>query len=184
MKYQKKTISIQKANLLGLLLLPILGCFLIPYYYFWKFPNLELYLDIPLNFLFFLLVIVLSMLIHELIHGLCFMLFAKEGYKSVKIGFIWKLLTPYAHCKEPLNKFHYIISLLMPSLVLGIIPILIGLFFGYFFLFAFGLFLTLAAGGDLIIFILAYRVSADKKILDHPSECGFFIVDKPLKPIL
>jgi hypothetical protein len=180
MEYQKKTISIQKANLFGLLLLPILGLFIIPYSYFWGLPNLEQYLDNRLTLLLFLFVIISSMLVHELIHGLCFLFFAKEGYKSVKIGFIWKLLTPYAHCKEPLSKSHYIISVLMPGIILGLIPMVIGLFFGYFFLFVFGLFLTLGAGGDLIIFVLAYRLSADKKLLDHPSECGFFIVDKSI----
>jgi membrane-associated HD superfamily phosphohydrolase len=178
MNYEKKTISIQKANLLGLLLLPILGCFLIPYYHYWEFPDVTLFLNAPLNLVVFMAIIMLSVLIHELIHGLCFMLFAKEGQKSVKIGFIWKYLTPYAHCKEPLSKAHYRIALLMPGLILGIIPIVIGLSFGYFFLFILGLFLTLAAGGDLIILILTYSVAVDRKLLDHPSECGFFIIDK------
>lgn len=120
------------------------------------------------------------MLAHELIHGLCFMLFAKEAFKSVKIGFMWKHLTPYAHCKEPLNKIHYKISLLMPGIVLGAFPIFIGLFFNSFSFLVYGLFLTLAAGGDIIIFILTFNIPVNKRLLDHPSECGFFIVDKSI----
>jgi hypothetical protein len=177
MNYEKKTISIQKANVLGLLLLPVLACFLITYHFFWKFPDLSLFLDTPLNLLFFIIVIFFSVLAHELIHGLCFMFFAKEGSKSVKIGFIWKYLTPYAHCKESLNINHYRIALLMPGIVLGILPIMGGLVFGYFSVFIFGLFLTLAAGGDLIIFILTFGIPKNKKLLDHSSECGFIIVD-------
>lgn len=174
---QQKTISITKANLLGFLLLPILLCFLIPFNFLWKFPDLSLFIEKPINLFIFIITIFFSMFVHELIHGFCFSLFAKDGWKNVKIGFIWKYLTPYAHCKVPLNIYHYRIAILMPGIILGIVPILTGLFLGYFFLFIFGLFLTLAAGGDLIIFILTYGIPANKKLLDHSSECGFIIVD-------
>lgn len=177
---QKITISIKKANLYGLLFIPVLGSLLFFYYSFWSFPNLKPHINSPKSILFFLFVILLSVIIHELIHGLFFIIFAKKSYKSVKIGFLWKHLTPYAHCKEPLKKKYYLTSVLMPGILLGLTPMIIGFLFGYFFLFVFGLFSTLAAGGDFIIFALAYKISADKELLDHPSECGFFIIDKPI----
>lgn len=93
------------------------------------------------------------------------------------MGFIWKTLTPYAHCSEPLTIHHYRIAVLMPLVILGIIPTFYSLITGNFFVLLYGLFLSNAAIGDIIIFILTLDKGKDLKVIDHPSECGFIIID-------
>jgi len=60
------------------------------------------------------IVIIIGVVLHELIHGIVFASFAKQGFKSIKFGIIWKMLTPYAHCKEPLRVRPYMLGVVMP----------------------------------------------------------------------
>lgn len=172
-----KTISITKAHMLGLLLIPLLA---IPYYVFditWGVPNVKDYVDSFVSGLLFFLVILLSMFVHEVIHAMFFALYSKYNWKSVKIGVIWKFLTPYAHCNDPLSVVHYRIVILMPLIILGLVPLFAGLAFGSYFLFVFGCFLTYSAGGDIIMFFLTLRIPKDRLLLDHHKECGFYVLE-------
>jgi len=56
-----------------------------------------------------LLAFFVSIVIHELIHGISFALFTKEGWKSIKFGVIWKVVTPYCTCREPLPRNQYLV---------------------------------------------------------------------------
>lgn len=174
----KKTISIAKANLLSFLIIPILSVPFYIYQNYWSTPPLkEVFNDQSTIFLFALL-LVISVLIHELIHAFFFGVFSSTGFKDVKIGFIWKKLTPFAHCSKPIDVYQYQIALIMPALLIGIVPIVLSIFFGNYLMFIYGCFLTIAAGGDFVLLLLSLKVSHNQMLLDHPSECGFYIIDK------
>jgi len=119
-------------------------------------------------------VIIVSIVVHELIHGLTWSLFTKHGFKSVAFGVIWKYLTPYCSCKEALGRGQYILGGIMPGLVLGIIPQVTACFTGSFLLELYGAFMTICAGGDLMIFIMILRDKkcGDEYYLDHPTKIG------------
>jgi hypothetical protein len=176
-KNNTKTISVTRANLLGLLLIPILAIPFCIYNNLWGSLSLYPYINSPYKIIYFLLITFFLVFLHELIHAVFFACFSKNNWKNVKIGFIWKYLTPYAHCGDPLKINHYRIALLAPCILLGIIPLMVALVIGDYFLLIFGSLLTLAAGGDIIIYILTLKVLKDKLLLDHSSECGFHILD-------
>jgi hypothetical protein len=119
-----------------------------------------------------------GIILHELIHGLVWARFAKNGFKSIRFGVMWKMLTPYCHCKEPLKIKHYIIGASMPGILLGIIPSSIALFNGNFSLLLFGILFTVSACGDLLIIHLLRKEKMDDLALDHPSEVGCFVYRK------
>ena len=62
---------------------------------------------------------------------------------NMKFGVIWKMLTPYCHCKEPLKVGQYILGGVMPAVILGIIPCIIAIIIGHFGLLLFGIFFTM-----------------------------------------
>ncbi len=128
----------------------------------------------PFILLYFILALVVMVFVHELIHGLCFALYAKKGIKNVQLGMMWKTLTPYCHCKEPLKVWQYGVALLMPTIVLGIIPLLIGFVAGHFFVFLFGLILLMGGIGDIIAFKMLRSVPAGALVIDHPDKVGFY----------
>lgn len=121
------------------------------------------------------LIIILGIILHELLHGIFFAKFAKNGFKSVKFGILWKMLTPYCHCEEPLKIKHYKIALLAPLIIMGIIPAIISLFTGSQTLLIFGIFFSGAAAGDIMIYQLIKKENPEDFVQDHPTEAGYFI---------
>ncbi len=128
-----------------------------------------------LNVFKFLAIMIVLIVVHELIHGVFWSMFAKKHWKAVSFGFIMKYLTPYCTCKEPLKKYEYIIGALMPTIILGIIPSLISIFNGSAMLFSLGAIMILGGGGDLTIIIklLCYHSNKENTIfIDHPYKLG------------
>ncbi|WP_299702358.1 DUF3267 domain-containing protein [uncultured Pontibacter sp.] len=122
-----------------------------------------------------LVVFVLGAIVHELLHGLTWAIFCKNGLKSIKYGVYWKMLTPYCHCKEVLPLKQYVIGGMMPGLVMGLLPALAGIAMGHFLLFLFGLFFSMAAAGDLLILWMLRQQHASDLVQDHPDKIGCFV---------
>lgn len=177
---EQKIIDLVKANAVAIKYLAFFAVtFALPFYLIWGFTwpsvsgeNIIVVAFIPL------LTLIGGIVVHELIHGIFFAIFAKKGLKAIKFGVLWKMLTPYCHCKEPLKIKEYKIALLAPLLFLGIIPGIISLFVGNIFLLIFGIFFSGAAAGDLMIYYLIKKENPEDYVQDHPSEAGCYIFRK------
>jgi len=119
--------------------------------------------------------------VHELIHGLTWACFAKSGWKSISFGVMWKLLTPYCHCDEPMHIPGYMAGAMMPCFILGVIPAIVALFIGSLPMLAWGIFFIAAAAGDIWMTWLLTKENPKSFVLDHPSEAGFYIIDEEKK---
>lgn len=182
---EKLTINLVWANIFGLLILiPIIAIYGIPYYLIWGEPFQEvhfadLFHAVIDTFFDSSLVVVAyvfgGIILHELIHGFFWALFTKNGFKSIRFGVMWKMLTPYCHCKEPLRIKHYIIGAIMPAILLGLVPALVGIYLGNMGWVIFGAFFTMAAAGDFLIIYLLKNERMDNLVEDHPTEAGCFI---------
>lgn len=128
--------------------------------------------------LWFILFMILGVPIHEGIHGLTWGLVNKGGFRHVSFGVIWKYLTPYCHYSKPMTRGRYIAGALMPCLILGIIPAVASLFNGNIFWLAFGVIYISGAAGDLWMTWLILKEPKDAMFLDHPSEAGFYVIEK------
>ena len=160
------------------LIVPILLVFGIPYYFLWSEQfTLSLISQIASNTFLILIFIISGALIHELIHGFFWSIYLKNGMKSIKFGVVWKFLTPYCHSKEPMKMKHYRFGAIMPCIILGIIPATISLFIGNFGMFGFGVFFTIAAGGDLLMIWLLRMEEKDALVQDHPDKIGCYILN-------
>ncbi|MGV3705412.1 MAG: DUF3267 domain-containing protein [Arcticibacter sp.] len=130
------------------------------------------------GFIWIIAIMLVGVIIHELIHGITWSLYARSGFKSIRFGVLWKSLTPYCHCKEPLSVKNYQIGAAAPGIVLGIVPTLVALLTGSIVLLAIGLFFTMAAGGDLMIILMLAKQSKNDLVQDHPSKIGCLIYRK------
>lgn len=185
-----KTISISRANIFGFLLtLPVLLIYFIPYYILnfdkttipiFKQSVREIGLEYGSLGLFVIIIAIsiVGVILHELIHGFCWGLFAKNGFKSISFGVVWKMLTPYCHCKEPLQVNHYIFGAIMPGIILGLIPAIYALVYDSFGILLFGVFFTIAAAGDILMVYLLRNERMNSLVQDHPSEVGCYIYQK------
>lgn len=190
-EYVRKEIVVDtlKANLyVGLIFIPALLIFGVPFYFFWRdlysMAHIRLYIQDNVNWLkAYLPWIIFGSMIggiigHELLHGLTWARFAKGGLRSIRFGIMWKMLTPYCHCNEPLPLNAYRLGVMMPGLVLGFLPMLIGFATGHLGLFAFGMFFTVAAGGDFIMLYLLRDETSDSLVQDHPTKIGCYVYRK------
>ena len=125
----------------------------------------------------FLGVLFLGVLAHELIHGLAWVIFGRKPFSTIKFGFQWKTLTPYAHLKEPVEINAYRIGGFMPGFFLGILPYIMSIVLGDGNLFWFGLIHTAAAGGDWLILWLIRNVKAGSQVEDHPTNAGCYVIE-------
>jgi hypothetical protein len=184
-KQEKLTIDIVKANVYGILILiPIAFIYGVPYFLIWgnaiSTSGLkEMFMGSPWKVSVGGLVIFASftvgIVLHELIHGIVWARYAGNGFKSIRFGVLWKMITPYCHCKEPLKVKHYMLGAIMPAIVLGFLPALVAIVIGNLALLIFAVFFTMAAIGDFMIINLIRKEGMNCLVLDHPSEAGCYI---------
>ena len=170
-------ISISKANLFAVFLL--IPLFIIGYglYYI---VNREFDFS-RYNLIVLLVLIVVLTVIHELIHGTCWSTFTPHRFKDIEFGFMKSSLTPYCTCVVPLKKGQYIFGTVMPLILLGIIPMIIGIVIGNPNALFIGIIMADAAAGDIMVIdqILRYKSNAkDIVYLDHPTEAGLIVFER------
>jgi len=118
-----------------------------------------------------------GIVIHELIHGISWMIFGRKPFSAIKFGFQWKTFAPYAHLKEPVKVNAYRLGAFMPGFILGILTYILSLVLGHGDLFWFSLVHTSAAGGDWLILWLIRNVNAGMQVEDHPTHAGCYVLE-------
>ncbi len=130
-----------------------------------------------LRLLLSLVGMVICLFAHELIHGIFFGIFAKNGWKSVSFGFNKAAFAPYCTTKETLTKKQYIIAAVMPTVVLGFALGAVAIFIGNTWFFLVTIFMIFGGGGDFIMIHNLLKIkSKEKDILffDHPTAIGSY----------
>jgi hypothetical protein len=170
------SISLGRANLLAVLIVPPLLAFqTVPYYAIHGTQKMEYTWSLPI----LSAVILLGIAVHELIHGVTWAIASRRPlFKAIEFGFSWKTLTPFAHVKEPLEVNAYRIGTLRPILVLGILPYFLALAFADGNLFLFSLFHTMIGVGDLLILWLIRNVTSGAFVEDHPTRAGCYVIER------
>ena len=178
-KGRKVTIDIVKANIFAVVLLVAAAIvFTVPFFLIWKGTPMERLIGTSWGWSIFFTGMIVGIVVHELIHGLTWACFAKSGWKSISFGVMWKLLTPYCHCSEPMHIPGYMCGAMMPCIILGIVPSIASLFIGNIILLALGVFFISAAAGDIWMAWLLTKENRHSLVLDHPSEAGFYIIEE------
>jgi succinate dehydrogenase hydrophobic anchor subunit len=164
-----KTIPPTRVNILALALtLVVMAISFVSYALIWGSASLQAVLGRLISP--FLLVFALSIVVHEALHGLGCVLVGRVPRREIKFGF--KGLMVYVHCKAPMTASAYRISLMLPGVIMGLIPALVGLAWGSAWLTVYGTLMVIAALGDLMVLWLIRSVPRDARIQDHPSAPG------------
>jgi Putative zincin peptidase len=124
-----------------------------------------------------ILAVLFGIVIHEWIHGLSWIFFGHKSFSSIKFGFQWKSLTPYAHLTEPVEVNAYRLGAFLPGFLLGILTYILSLLLGNGDLFWFSLIHTSAAGGDWLILWRIRNVKPGMQVEDHPTNAGCYVLE-------
>lgn len=173
------SVSMFRASLASVIFaIPLAIVSAVPYLFIWGMNPLTLAVgEISKNYFAAIILLLAGILFHELIHGVSWMLFGKKPAKSIRYGFNWKSLAAYAHCNEPMSVSTYRLSIIMPGLLLGVLPVVAALITGNPYLMLFGLLFTVAASGDMFILWLLRRETPDSLVMDHPTNAGCMLVE-------
>lgn len=181
MKERKETINIYMANIMALVLLIPSAIFGIAIYTL-RWGADRLISDLTDSFqppspFLFALILIIGIVVHELIHGLFWSMGAKNGFKSISFGVMWKMLTPYCHCSEPLKVPDYRRGALAPLVILGILPLLALALIPSAGLLWFGVIMTSSAAGDIMVAWKLRKEDPSNTVLDHDSEAGYLVFE-------
>ena len=172
-------IDIRQANYQGpLSMLPFMLLVLGAYYYVNGFDLDGISIGAVVAAYALMLVLII---LHELIHGITWGIFAKDHFHSIDFGFIRSSFTPYCTCSEPMKKWQYLLGAAMPTLVLGCAVAAAAVMTDRLLLFFVAEIMLLSGGGDFLIIlkILLYRTDKKESVYcDHPYECGFVVFEK------
>ena len=180
---RKVAINIVKANQFFLAIMVVLVVVLfVPFFLiWWDSKPLDQLFDSSWDWVSSFVYVMIGIVLHELIHGLTWACYTKSGWKSISFGVMWKMLTPYCHCNEPMRIHSYMMGAMMPCIVLGVIPAIVSFFIGSFPMLAWGAFFIASAAGDIWMTWLLTKENSNSMVLDHPSEAGFYIIDEDEK---
>jgi len=125
----------------------------------------------------FLTYIVLLIVLHELSHGLGWIV-RRIPVRSIKFGVTWHILAPYAHCRVAMPMTAYRFDLALPLFTTGLLPLGIGLWSRDFDLTMASAVLIGGAAGDLSMLLASIAFHPQSQVMHHPSEPAFIILDK------
>lgn len=127
----------------------------------------------PTFFIAFLAIIAVSVTLHELLHGLGWMVAGRLRWQDVH--FHLSAMMPTTSCEIPLAKRAYLTGVLPPFAVLGLANLAFLLIFpGTLSLLSALVNFTLA-GADLVIALCVLREPQNARIADHPTLAGYVI---------
>lgn len=125
------------------------------------------------DLLWLLLGTVGCVVLHELLHGVTWAMFA-GGFRPISFGVIWSALTPYCTCDKPLKKWQYIVGALVPTVVLGVGLTVLSVMMAQMWITLLNVTMIIGGGGDFYMVLKMLKNNFDGEVLyyDHPYECG------------
>ncbi|MHA2611597.1 MAG: DUF3267 domain-containing protein [bacterium JZ-2024 1] len=137
-------------------------------------------MDLTVGLWPFVLALVAGFVAHELLHAVGFLAFGRIPRRAIKFGvhWSWQVIMPYCTCSVPVPAYIYRIAVLLPGIVLGVLPALLGIILKEANMTFWGALMFAGAGGDFTILWLIRSVPASALVRDHPSEIGCEILDE------
>ena len=175
---EKKTISMLKANVLSVVFLLVFGALCgLAFHAIWGIGNLDISSERVLRYdLFFIVGMVAGIVVHELVHGLTWILLTRKGFRHLSFGLMKG--GAYCHIDVPMIKHHYVIGALMPLFLVGIVPLVVAFCIGSLLWLLLGVIFVVSAIGDIMIVWAVRKEPSDALIYDHPTEGGCFVYHK------
>jgi len=144
----------------------------------WSSASLRAALTYVFSPTVFLPGIVAGFVVHEILHGVGWAEFGRMRPPAIR--FALQGLRPRAHCHAPISAAAFRLGLLLPGLVLGVIPALVGLALGHGVLTVWGAIMLAMAGGDVAALWAMRAAPAHAHVRDHPQGGGRLVISNRL----
>jgi len=132
--------------------------------------------NLYVNPITFTILIISATFIHEIIHAAAFIAFGKVPKNKIRFGIILKYLTPYAYCSQAVSVTAYRTALILPTVILGILPLIYSFIFKSFLWFLLGDFMLIGGFGDLLVVWITRNLKKGTMVLDHDKNVGCYVI--------
>jgi hypothetical protein len=119
-----------------------------------------------------LLACIVLIVLHEAVHGIGWKVAGRLPWSAISFGFQWKTASPYCHASVPMLVNPYRIGAVLPLIITGILPYVVGFVAGNTTLTVAGTFLISAAVGDIYVLWTLRDVPPTAKVQDHEKNAG------------
>lgn len=128
--------------------------------------------------LFSFVAIFLWLFLHEILHGIGFLSLGKVKRKNVVFGAELEKGIFYCMCKEKISKVNILIALMLPLVLIGIIPYIIGICISNDLLVLLAIFNISGSVGDILMMMDILLMPKDIMYLDLDDTTSFTILSK------
>ena len=124
----------------------------------------------------FVIFIFLWLIIHELLHGLGFIIFKEVKFKNLTFGMFLEKGIFYVMCKQNIDRRIILTSLCFPVIIIGIITLMLGMYINSFMLVYLSIMNIVASIGDIVMIIYFIKAPKDIVYLDLDDPTSFTVV--------
>ena len=177
-RQSEQAISLARAYLIIFFLIPPLVLMtIVPHFLIWGRP-----LEVDFLTLGFFALFMLGATVHELLHGFGFWYFGGASWDALRFGMNWKAGVLYAECDVSISARAYRIAAVLPALILGFMPVLIGLSIGNSWFTGYGYIMLCISGGDFAVLWTVRNLSDSDLVRSHPEELGCIVLSSSPHP--
>lgn len=123
----------------------------------------------------FFLLMFIWLIIHELLHGIGFLIFKEVNIKNITLGMALEKGVFYCMCKKNIGKRIILTSLLFPITIIGFISLIIGIVINNYELVFLSILNIVSSIGDIVMIIYFLKCPRDITYLDL-DDCTSFTV--------
>jgi hypothetical protein len=120
----------------------------------------------------FLAAYIAGLMLHELIHALAMRMISGVSFSNIQFGFNKRYLSPYTYCNKIVPVRGFRIGLLLPVLITGVLPMIIGIATNTLVITLIGGLLTASGVGDIIGFCHLVKLPGDALLYDYRYALG------------
>lgn len=121
-------------------------------------------------------VVAVSAVVHEGLHGLAWRTAARVPWRSIAVRPTWRGLGFVARANVPMPARAYRAGMVLPAVVMGIMPVVLGSFAAVGLVVVWGLFFLFECFPDIAVLLAMRKVPAGAWVRDHPMELGCRVV--------
>ncbi len=130
------------------------------------------------NMMILFIFMFLWLILHELLHGLGFLLAKNVKIKNLTLGIALEKGVFYCMCKQKIGKKDILISLLFPLTIIGIITLIIGMIWNQYELVFLSILNITSSIGDIMMAIYFVKAPNDIIYLDLDDCTSFTVISK------
>ncbi len=151
----------------------------LPLVLFWLLYGFSYFTSTTFTNTFFLSLVPMFILLvvgHELLHAVGWMLAGRFSWRHIAFGLDRRTLSPYAHARVAMPVSAYRVGVVLPGIITGLLPVVIGLLARSGPLTLWGAFMLSSAVGDLIVLWVIRALPGTARVIDHPSKAGCIVL--------